>query len=110
MTEGGYKYIVTCQDNLSKCLVAIPMITQTADEVLLTFLRYITLHYGIPNSIVTEQGPQFMSDIFKRLCKVLTVCKCNTTAYHPESNSALVRTHKAVTKYLRCFCKPRNND
>jgi len=75
MIEGGYKYILTCQDNLSKCLLAIPMITQTADEVLLTFLRYITLHYGIPNSIVTQQGSQFMSKIFKRLCKVLKVDK-----------------------------------
>ena len=37
MTEEGYKYILTCQDNLSKYLLAIPMITQTADEVALTF-------------------------------------------------------------------------
>jgi len=75
MSERGYKYILTCQDNLSKCLLAIPMITQTADEVFLTFLRYITLHYGKLNSIVTQQGSQFMSDIFKRLCKVLKVHK-----------------------------------
>jgi cleavage and polyadenylation specificity factor subunit 1 len=50
MTE-GYKYILTCQDNLSKYLLAVLMITQTANEVSLTFLRYVILHYGIPNSI-----------------------------------------------------------
>jgi hypothetical protein len=32
-----YKCILTCQDNLSKYLLAIPMITQTAEEVSLTF-------------------------------------------------------------------------
>jgi len=37
MTEEGYKYILTCQDNLSKYLLAKPMITQTADEVALIF-------------------------------------------------------------------------
>jgi len=44
MTEKGYKYILTCQDNLSKYLLAIPMITQTAGEVALTFLCYVILH------------------------------------------------------------------
>jgi len=86
------------------------MITQTADEVSLTFLRYVILHYGIPNSIVTDQGSQFMSDNFKRLFKILKLNKLSTTAYHPESNGALERTHKTVTEYLRCFCKPCNND
>jgi len=59
MTEEGYKYILTSQDNLSKYLLATPMITQTADEVALTFLRYEILYYGIPNSIVTYQGSHF---------------------------------------------------
>jgi hypothetical protein len=48
ITEDGYKYILTCQDNLSKYLIAIPMLNQTAEEVTLTFLRRIVLLYGIP--------------------------------------------------------------
>ena len=51
-----------------------------------------------------------MCDIFKRLCKLLKIHKLNTTAYHPESNGALERTHKTMTEYLRCFCDSRNND
>lgn len=47
LTEKGYKYNFTCQDNLSKYLLAVP-ITQTY-EVSLTFLHSIILHYGIPN-------------------------------------------------------------
>jgi hypothetical protein len=78
----GYKYILTCQDNLSNYLVATPMITQTA-EVTLKFMRYIVLLYGIPDSLVTDQGTQFMGDIFKRLWKLLRVIKMNTTAYRP---------------------------
>jgi len=110
ITNEGYKYILTSQDNLSKYLIAIPTMTQTADEVSLNFLRHVVLHYGIPNSIVTDQGSQFMGDIFKRLCKLLKIHKLNTTAYRPESNGALERTHKTMTEYLRCFCNPRNTD
>jgi hypothetical protein len=36
--------------------------------------------------------------------------KFNTTAYRPESNGALERTHKTMVEYLRCFCNPRGND
>jgi transposase InsO family protein len=86
------------------------MMTQTADDVSLNFLRHIVLHYGIPNSIVTDQGSQFMGDIFKRLCKLLKVHKLNTTAYRPESYGALERTHKTMTEYLRCFCNTINLD
>ena len=103
MTEGGHKYILTCQDNLSKYLMAIPMLTQTAEEVTLIFMRHIVLRSGIPQSIVTDQGSQFMSDVFKRLCKLLKLNKLNTTAYHPESNGALERTYKTMVEYLRCF-------
>jgi hypothetical protein len=110
MTEDGYKYILTCQDNLSKYLIAAPMLTQTAEEVSLTFLRHVVLLYGIPQSIVTDQGTQFMSDVFTRLCKLLKINKLNTSAYRPESNGALERTHKTMVEFLRCFCNPKGSD
>jgi len=65
MTEDGYKYILTCQDNLSKYLIVIPMLTQIAEEATLTFLRYVVLLYGIPQFIVTDQGSRFISDFSK---------------------------------------------
>ena len=110
LTEDGHKYVLTCQDNLSKYLLAIPLMTQTAEEVALNFMRYVVLQYGIPCSIVTDQGTQFMGDVLRRLCKLLKVHKINTSAYRPESNGALERTHKTMIEYLRCFCNPRGTD
>jgi hypothetical protein len=110
MTEEGYKYILTCQDNLSKYLVATPMTTQTAEDVSLKFMRQVVLQYGIPDSLVTDQGTQFMGDMFKRLCKLLRVNKINNTAYRPESNGALERAHKTMIEYLRCFSNPQNTN
>jgi len=109
-TEEGHKYVLTCQDNLSKYLLAIPMITQTTEEVALNFMRRIIVQYGIPHSIVTDQGTQFMNNVSKCLCKLLRVHKIHTSAYHPESNSALERNHKTMVEYLRCFCDPRGGN
>jgi transposase InsO family protein len=51
-----------------------------------------------------------MSDVFKRICKLFKIEKLCTTAYHPESNGALERTHKTLVNYLRCFCNAKTND
>jgi transcription elongation factor Elf1 len=39
VTETGMKFILTCQDNLSKYLIASPLLGQTADEVTDTFVK-----------------------------------------------------------------------
>ncbi|KDR23651.1 Retrovirus-related Pol polyprotein from transposon 17.6, partial [Zootermopsis nevadensis] len=109
-TEKGNKYLLTCQDNLSKYVIAIPLHTQTIEEIVTAFMNHIILIYGIPSSIVTDQGSNFMSDMFKRLCKLMRIEKINTTAYHPESNGALERTHKSLVTFLRCFCDPKTSD
>jgi hypothetical protein len=51
-----------------------------------------------------------MSDVFKRICKLFKIEKIHPTAYHPESNGALRRTHKTLTNYLRCFCDKKLNN
>jgi hypothetical protein len=109
-TENGMKYVLTCQDNLSKYLVAIPIENQTAESVAEALVKTIILIYGIPNEIVTDQGTNFMSNVFKRVCKLFKIEKICTTAYHPESNGALERTHKTLVNYLRCFCNNKTND
>jgi hypothetical protein len=110
VTESGMKYILTCQDNLSKYFIAVPLQNQTAEEVTNSFVKNIILIYGIPTEIATDQGTNFMSDIFKRICKLFKIEKICTTAYHPESNGALERTHKTLVNYLRCFCDKRVNN
>jgi hypothetical protein len=110
MAETGIKYILTCQDNLSKYFIAIPLQNQTAEEVTNAFVKTIVLIYGIPTEIVTDQGSNFMSDVFKRICKLFKIEKICTTAYHPESNGALESTHKTLANYLRCFCDTKLNN
>ncbi|PNF41072.1 hypothetical protein B7P43_G06245 [Cryptotermes secundus] len=110
MTESGMKYVLTCQDNLSKYFMAIPLQNQTTEEVANAFVKNVILVYGIPSEIVTDQGSNFMSDVFKRICKLFKIEKTHTTAYHPESNGALERTHKTLTNYLRCFCDRKLNN
>jgi hypothetical protein len=102
-SEESHKYILSCQDNLSKYLIAIPLREQTVEEVSEKFLENVLLLYGLPQSTVTDQGGNFMSDVFKRICEIFQIEKLHTGIYRPESNGELERTHKTLVTYLRSY-------
>jgi len=64
------------------------------------FVTKIVLKHGIPEKILTDQGTNFLSEIFKNMCKLLKINKIQTTAYHPESNGALERSHRTLSATL----------
>ena len=53
--------------------------------------------------VLTDQGSNFLSEIFTNVCKLLKIRKIKCTAYHPQSNGALERIHRVLVEYLRCF-------
>jgi len=65
--------------------------------------KIICEHTSIPETVLTDQGTNFLSEIFKNVCKLLRITKIQTTAYHPESNGALERSHRILAEYLRHY-------
>ena len=66
------------------------------------FVEEIVLKFGIPQIILTDQGSNFLSDLFANVCELLRIKRVKTTAYHPQTNGALERTHRVLVEYLRC--------
>jgi len=91
-TAEGHKYVLTFQDELSKFTLAIPIVQQDAMTVARAFVEEIILKFGIPQSMLTDQGSNFMSEVFGNVCKILKIKRIKCTAYHPQTNSALERT------------------
>jgi len=67
------------------------------------FVEEIILKFGIPPTILTDQGSNFMSEDFGNVCKLLKIKKIKCTTYHLQTNGALERTHRVVVEYFRCF-------
>ncbi|KAM0724355.1 Retrovirus-related Pol polyprotein from transposon 17.6 [Formica fusca] len=110
VTTNGNKYLLTFQDNLTKFSKAIPIPNQEANTVSKEFVTKIVLEHGIPEKILTDQGTNFLSEIFKNTCKLLKINKIQTTAYHPESNGALERSHRTLAEYLRHYINEDQTD
>ncbi|PNF18074.1 hypothetical protein B7P43_G03322 [Cryptotermes secundus] len=103
LTAEGNKYLLTFQDELSKFTLAVPIQQQDAGTVAKAFVEEVVLKFGIPQVLLTDQGSNFLSELFANMCKLLKIKRIKTTAYHPQSNGALERTHRVLVEYLRCY-------
>jgi len=97
------KYLLTFQDELSKYTVAVAIQQQDAKTVAGVFVEEIVLKFGIPQVKLTDQGSNFLSDLFANVCKLLRIKRIKTSSYHPQTNEALERTHRVLVEYLRCY-------
>lgn len=110
LSHYGNKYILTMQDDLSKFITLVPLPNQESEVVAKGFVENFICLYGTPESIVTDQGTNFMSEIFKNVCKLLKITKLNTSAYHPQTNGALERSHRTIIEYVRTFTAADNSN
>ena len=72
-------------DAYTKWLEVIPM-SSTTSAATVEKLRYIFAVHGLPQRIVTDNGPQFTSQEFAEFLERNGVVHVRVAPYHPSSN------------------------
>lgn len=80
------KDILVITDHFTKYAVAIPTPNQKARTVAKSLWDHFFVHYGIPEKLHSDQGPDFESRTIKELCELIGTQKIRTTPYHPRGN------------------------
>ena len=70
-TEDGNKYILVIVDYYTKWTESYPIPTMEASTVAEIMVKEFISRYGIPSKIHSYQGRQFVSKLFKEMCKLL---------------------------------------
>lgn len=71
--------------------------------------RVISLH-GLPTSIVSDRGPQFVAEMWKELMRRMKTDSKLTTPHHPQSDGQTERANQELEKYLRGFVNWMQDD
>jgi hypothetical protein len=80
---------------------AIPL-TETSTAACTKALTFTWIsRFGVPESIISDHGPQFTSNLWLQLCEMPNISHRQKTAYHPESNGAVKRLYHRFMDALR---------
>ena len=81
-----HRYILLFIDRSTNWVEATPISSITATVVAETFMSTWFSRSGVPLCITTDQGPQFESDLFAELAKLLGFARLRSAPYHPQAN------------------------
>uniref|UniRef100_A0A3P9IL48 Integrase catalytic domain-containing protein n=1 Tax=Oryzias latipes TaxID=8090 RepID=A0A3P9IL48_ORYLA len=73
-------------------------------------VQHIFRHHGIPSDIVSDRGPQFISQVWKAFCSALGATVSLTSGYHPQSNGQAEHANQELEASLRCLAADNPSD
>ena len=100
----GYIAVFVVIDRLSKQAFSIPCYkTTTARDMADLYIQYIYRTKNLPDSIVSDRGPQFVSSFWERLCQILGIKLKLSTAYHPQTDGQTEIMNQYLDQRLRPY-------
>ena len=97
----GYKYCLVLIDVLTRYLIAESIKAKTAIEVAKVFFESVVCKQGVPKTLVTDKGKEFVNEILKEVANLLQMKHITTTPYHPQANGVIERSNGTVLNILR---------
>ena len=87
-------------------LIEVEQLRDTKSEVIIKFCKTQFARYGIPDTLVTDNGPQFSSEAFKDFACSYGFQHCTSSPHYPQLNG---RAEKAV-QTIKSLIKKANDD
>jgi hypothetical protein len=110
LTPRGNRYVLVVTDAFSKWVEIFPVPDQTASTCSTIILNEVISRFGCPYDLHSDQGRNFESNIFKDLCRLLSIRKTRTSPRHPQCNGQTERFNLTLARMIRSFLKGEQTD
>ena len=82
----------------------IPTTEKTSAEGLARLFRdNVWKLHGLPESIISDRGPQFTAGLMRELNQMLGIESKMSTVFHPQTDGQMERVNQELEQYLRMF-------
>lgn len=99
ITSKGKRYVLAMEDYFSKFVNLYAIADQRATTVAECVFSFVMEH-GVMETLHTDMGRQFESEVIRQLCAMLGVKKTHTTPYNPKSDGMVERLNRTVIDQL----------
>ena len=100
----GFDMVYVVIDRLGKCAYSIPCHkTVTAKEMVRLFITNIYRTHGPSDTIISDRGPQFISEFWTEFCRILGIKLKLSTAFHPQTDGQTEVMNQYLDQRLRPF-------
>lgn len=96
--------LLVVTDVFTKFVLIQPFKQATASTLVKFLEQSIFLLFGVPQTILTDNGSQFTSNLFKSLLEHYGVTHWLTPSYHPQVNNS-ERVNRVITAAIRATIK-----
>ena len=107
--KGRHTCLLVATDVLSKFVLIQPFREAKANSLVEFVKNMIFLLFGVPEVILTDNGTQFTSKVFRDMLAEYNVNHWLTPAYHPQVNNT-ERVNRVITTAIRATIKNNHKD
>ena len=94
------KKVLVAVDHFTRYVRAFVVPNHKAETIAqILYDNYFSV-FSFPRQLMSNKAPEFIGGIMTVLCDILHVKKLRTLAYHPQSNSAVERTHQPLMRMI----------
>lgn len=98
-SRSGKRNIIVCTDLCTRWVEAIA-VGATPTKAIVRFLESLFCRFGYPKSVLTDNGPQFRSAVWRDAVRRWDATHWTTPVYHPRANP-VERRNQEIKKGLR---------
>jgi hypothetical protein len=97
---GGHVYMLVAVNKFTKWVEAAPLTTQ--DSIAASnFIKYIVFCFGIPHSIITDNGTNFTSKEFKSYRESMGIKLKFAFGAHPKTNGQVEKANGLICNGIK---------
>ncbi|XP_077318945.1 uncharacterized protein LOC143940971 [Lithobates pipiens] len=108
-SSSGKRYILTVVDYATRYPEAVALSCLRTDKVADALLGIFT-RVGFPAELISDQGPQFVSDLMQALCQQIQMTHIMASPYHPQTNGLCERFNGTLKQMLLTFVHSQGKD
>ncbi len=103
VTKNGNKYILGFIDYFTRLAVTVAMSEVSSESIAKMYVERVVAYFGPCETLLSDRGSNFLSDIVTHICRILQTKRVATTAYHPKTNGRIERFWGSLKTMLRMY-------